>query len=122
MRYEAKLLIVGEGGTGKSSLLRALRNQVFVTQLSTTHGIEVDTLELPHPKKANTNIVLNTWDFGGQQIYHATHQFFLTKRSVYLVTWNARLGVKQGRLDYRLETIKSLAPDAPILLDCYSYR
>jgi hypothetical protein len=24
---------------------------------------------------------VNIWDFGGQQIYHATHQFFLTKRS-----------------------------------------
>ena len=25
---------------------------------------------------------VNVWDFGGQEIYHATHQFFLTKRSV----------------------------------------
>ncbi len=44
-RYEAKLLVVGEGGTGKSSLLRALRNETFVSNLSTTHGIEVGTLE-----------------------------------------------------------------------------
>jgi internalin A len=35
---------------------------------------------------------------------------------MYLVTWNARLGVKEGWLDYWLETIKSLAPDAPVLL------
>jgi internalin A len=115
-RYEAKLLIVGEGGTGKSSLSRALRNQDFDATLSTTHGIEVANLKLSHPSKANTNLILNTWDFGGQQIYHATHQFFLTKRSVYLVTWNARLGMKQGRLDYWLETIQALAPGAPILL------
>src|SRR5215472_4929508 len=53
---------------------------------------------------------------GGQQIYHATHQFFLTKRSLYMVVWNARLGVQQGRLDYWLETIKAHAPDAPVLL------
>ncbi|HLZ80379.1 MAG TPA: COR domain-containing protein [Ktedonobacteraceae bacterium] len=115
-RYEAKLLIVGEAGTGKSSLLRALRNQDFDAALSTTHGIEVDSLVLPHSQKENTNITLNTWDFGGQQIYHATHQFFLTKRSMYVITWNARLGVKQGRLDYWLETIQALAPDAPVLL------
>jgi Leucine-rich repeat (LRR) protein len=116
VRNEAKLLIVGEGGTGKSSLLRALRNQKFDSQLSATHGIEVDSLELPYPDEAGTNIVLNTWDFGGQQIYHATHQFFLTKRSMYLVAWNARLGVKQGRLHHWLETIQALAPDAPVLL------
>jgi internalin A len=116
IRYEAKLLIVGEGGTGKSSLLRALRHQKFDRKLSPTHGIEVDSLVLHHPNTAGTNIVLNTWDFGGQQIYHATHQFFLTKRSMYLVTWNTRLGVKQGRLHYWLQTIQALAPDAPILL------
>jgi internalin A len=115
-RYEAKLLIVGEGGTGKSSLLRALRKQNFDATLSTTHGIEVGSLPLSHPNKKGSKIVLNTWDFGGQQIYHATHQFFLTKRSMYFVTWNARLGVEQSRLDYWLETIQALAPNAPILL------
>jgi internalin A len=113
IRYESKLLLVGEGGTGKSSLLRALRNDTFDANLTTTHGIEVDRLQLLSP---HHEIMLNTWDFGGQQIYHATHQFFLTKRSLYMVVWNARLGVEQGRLDYWLETIKAHAPDAPVLL------
>src|SRR5579872_6446726 len=99
-RYEAKLLVVGEGGTGKSSLLRALRKQTFEPLLSTTHGIEVDTLQLPNLEESSKEITLNTWDFGGQQIYHATHQFFLTKRSLYLLIWNARLGAEQGRLHY----------------------
>src|SRR6266568_2713622 len=111
-RYESKLLLVGEGGTGKSSLLRALREDAFDSNLSTTHGIEVDRLKL----LPQHEIILNTWEFGGQQIYHATHQFFLTKRSLYMVVWNARLGVQQGRLDYWLETIKAHAPDAPMLL------
>src|SRR5207244_818208 len=60
-RYEAKLLLVGEGGTGKSSLLRALHNQAFDPQLSTTHGIEVDQLKLPHPEQFQAEITLNTW-------------------------------------------------------------
>jgi internalin A len=88
-RYEAKLLLVGEGGVGKSSLLRSLRGEIFDPNLDTTHGIEVNVFLLDHPEEADTTIRLNTWDFGGQQIYHATHQFFLTKRSLYLVLWNA---------------------------------
>ena len=115
-RYEAKLILVGEGGTGKSSLLRALHGKDFDANLSTTHGIEVDTLTLPHPSLPVCELTLNTWDFGGQDIYRATHQFFLTKRSLYLVVWNARLGGEQGRLDYWLSTIRALAPDVPVFL------
>jgi internalin A len=116
VRYEAKVLVVGEGATGKSSLLRALRDQAFDPQLNTTHGIEVGELHVPHPHLAGKAITLNTWDFGGQHIYHATHQFFLTRRSLYLLVWNARSQVDQGRLDFWLETIRVQAPEAPVLL------
>jgi internalin A len=116
LRYEAKLILVGEGGTGKSSLLRTFDGKDLDASLETTHGIEVGTLILPHPALPEQSLVLDTWDFGGQDIYRATHQFFLTKRSLYLVVWNARLGAEQGRLDYWLSTIRVLAPDVPILL------
>jgi internalin A len=115
-RYEAKLLLVGEGGTGKSSLLRALRGQDFEKNLDTTHGIAVENLPLPHPQLPAQSLTLNAWDFGGQDIYHATHQFFLTERSVYVVVWNARTGSRDSKLDYWLDTIQVLAPKAPVLL------
>jgi len=115
-RYEAKMLLVGEGGTGKSSLVRRLRNDDSAIALESTHGIEVDKYNFIHPNDSNIKVKLNTWDFGGQEIYHATHQFFLTKRSLYLVVWNARLGAEQGRLNYWLDTIKALAPNSPVLL------
>jgi internalin A len=114
VRYEAKVVVVGQGETGKSSLLRALRHEEFTIGLPTTHGIEVGNLQLPHPYLTGVELTLNTWDFGGQHIYHATHQFFLTRRSLYLLVWDAR--AEEGRLDFWLETIRILAPEAPILL------
>jgi len=115
-RSQAKLLVVGEAGTGKSSLLRVLRDEPFVPGLSTTHGVEVGQLMVGRGSRYTTAIILHTWDFGGQQIYHATHQFFFTRRSLYLVVWNARLGAEQGRLSYWLGTIQILAPDARVVL------
>ena len=101
---------------GKTSLLRALRGESFEEQQSTTHGIEVRSLEMEHPTETDVAMQLNTWDFGGQEIYHATHQFFLTNRSLFLLAWNARHGFEQGKLYYWLDTIHALAPDSPILL------
>jgi GTPase SAR1 family protein len=115
-QWISKLLVVGEGGVGKTSLLRALRGEKFDTQESTTHGIEIKSLPLTHPTEADVTMHLNTWNFGGQEIYHATHQFFLTNHSLFLLAWNARLGFEQGKLYYWLDTIKALAPESPILL------
>lgn len=115
-QWVSKLLVVGQGGVGKTSLLRTLRDEPFCTDESTTHGIEIGSLNLQHPSRAEVSMVLNTWDFGGQEIYHATHQFFLTNRSLFIVVWNARHGFEQGRLYYWLDTIKARAPESPVLL------
>ena len=40
------------------------------------------------------SITFMTWDFGGQEEYYATHQCFLSRRSLYLVVWNVTHGMK----------------------------
>ncbi|WP_199464272.1 COR domain-containing protein [Acaryochloris thomasi] len=115
-QWLSKLLVVGEGGVGKTSLLRALRGESFQEQQSSTHGIDIQALNLEHPNETDVTMTLNTWDFGGQEIYHATHQFFLTNRSLFLLTFNARLGYEQGKLIYWLKTIRANAPESPIIL------
>ncbi len=115
-RWVSKLIIVGEGGVGKTSLLRVLRGEAFNAEESTTHGIEIRSLDVTHPREASITMQLNTWDFGGQEIYHATHQFFLTNRSLFLLAWNARLGFEASKLYYWLDTLQALAPESPVLL------
>lgn len=115
-QWVSKLLFVGEGGVGKTSLLRALRGEGFDFLESTTHGIEIGSFTLKHPTEATVRMDLNTWDFGGQVIYHATHQFFLTNRSLYVIVWNARTGFEQGKLYYWLDTIQSRAPESPVVI------
>jgi len=115
-QWISKLIVVGEGGVGKTSLLRVLRGEKFNPKEPTTHGLETKTLKIAHPSKKNITMQLNAWDFGGQQIYHATHQFFLTNRSLFLLAWHARLGYEAGKLYYWLNTLTALAPESPILL------
>lgn len=115
-QWISKILVVGEGGAGKTCLLDRLRGLPFNAKTTTTHGMNVSPWQLPHPNLGNVMMTLNCWDFGGQVIYHATHQFFLTNQSLFLVVWNARGDFKQGNLYYWLDTIQALAPDSPILI------
>ena len=110
---EAKLLVVGQGSVGKTSLINRLLYNRFNPQENKTEGIQIQ----PWPiQLAEHPVQLNVWDFGGQQIMHATHQFFLTKRSLYLLVLDTRLGEEENRLDYWLKIIESFGGDSPILV------
>jgi len=112
--YEAKLILIGEGGAGKTSLAKKIDNEDYELQEDeqSTGGIDVIRWDFPMPN-GNTFRV-NIWDFGGQEIYHATHQFFLTKRSLYLLVADTR----QENTDfyYWLKIVELLSDSSPVLI------
>jgi len=120
--YEAKLVLVGEGNAGKTTLLKALKgNKDEAPQKNepTTHGVEIDIhgLLLPHPTKEKVKIQLNAWDFGGQDVYRVTHQFFFSRRSLYLLVWEPRRGVQAGQVEDWLNMIRiRVGNDARVLI------
>jgi Leucine-rich repeat (LRR) protein len=117
--FEAKMLILGEGGAGKTSLLRRLyqTNQLLPEENETTKGIDIHRHDFSLPN--GQNFRLNVWDFGGQEIYHATHQFFLTKRSLYLLLDDTRKDHKSASdpgFKYWLDLIDLYGGHSPVLL------
>ena len=110
---EAKLLLIGQSNVGKTSLIeRLIRNKYYKNQPQ-TDGLNIETW----PIKVNTKkIRLNVWDFGGQEIYHATHQFFLTKRSLYLLVCNCRTSEEENRIEYWLKLIESFGGQSPVII------
>ena len=114
--WNSKIVFVGEAGSGKTSLLRRLRDEPFREPELPTHGIEATTLKVTHPARVGIQMSLSAWDFGGQDIYHATHQFFLTDQALFVLVWNARVGYVQGRILEWLETIFARAPQSPVVI------
>jgi internalin A len=112
---EAKLVLVGQGAVGKTSLVNRLLDDAFDPEEKKTEGISIRQWQLDVDGE---DISLNVWDFGGQEIMHATHQFFLTKRSIYLLILNSREERKTNRVDYWLRTIESFAEGSPVLIIC----
>lgn len=113
--HEAKIIFVGNGGVGKTSLVNRLKFNTFNEQESQTNGIVIEEWELPRGKN---KIKLHLWDFGGQQIMHASHKFFMTRRSVYVLVVEPRTEDKHGdtALDYWLTLIRSYAGDSSIVV------
>jgi small GTP-binding protein len=117
--YEAKVLILGDGGAGKTTLLRRLyqTDQPIPAEEESTKGIDI--YRHTFTNAADRSFHLNVWDFGGQQIYHATHQFFLTKRSLYILvddTRNSSQAVQDDGFKYWLELIEALSEGSPVLI------
>jgi Leucine-rich repeat (LRR) protein len=112
--YEAKFLIVGEGGAGKTSLVKKIETETYELQSDekSTQGIDVIRWDFPLPNGQNFRV--NIWDFGGQEIYHQTHQFFLTERSLYALVADTR----QENTDFYwwLKVAELLSGNSPILL------
>ncbi|MDQ3005476.1 MAG: GTP-binding protein [Chloroflexota bacterium] len=107
---EAKLLFVGQGSVGKTSLINQIDSGYFNSAETITEGISITHL------KIKPDITLNIWDFGGQEIMHATHQFFLTKRSLYLLVLDSRITQEENRAEYWLKIIQSFGGESPVLI------
>ncbi len=188
--FELKLLLVGAGDVGKTSIINHLKDRNFKLEIGTekpTIGIETHNIEkwlyfpatekyynykndfenlymfnedvyideeteesypnydIYHENVANNwqeldsntklnlrigilpyddpyfysvhkQIFINTWDFGGQEINFNTHQFFLTKRSIYLLVWEPRKDNENDYLEYWLTFIKLLADNSPVII------
>lgn len=111
---EAKLVLVGFGGVGKTSLVGRLVNDRFDPHEAKTEGIAIT--DWPLRLHGEENVRLHVWDFGGQEIMHATHQFFLTQRSLYLLVLTGREGREDADAEYWLNLIASFAAESPVII------
>jgi hypothetical protein len=120
-QYEAKVILIGEGNVGKSSLVAKLRDEEFVENRLTTHGIEIGRLFLPHPdpslRSSGVELTLNTWDFGGQEVYRITHQFFFSRHALYLLVWRPREGKEENAIEAWCKRMRlRIGDDAKVII------
>ncbi|XP_022171675.1 leucine-rich repeat serine/threonine-protein kinase 1 isoform X1 [Myzus persicae] len=140
-----KLMIVGVQGIGKTSLLDQLRQEGTGSykkkpvdhwakrmgnkniNQKTNKGTNISTVGVDigdwvYEKKIRGNsqygpVMFRTWDFGGQNEYYATHQYFLSKRSLYIVVWKITDGHRGiAEILQWLVNIQARAPNSPVII------
>ncbi len=74
-------------------------------------GIQIkEGWQFQHLDRPDDTFFVNLWDFGGQEIQYMTHQFFLTRRSFYVLLADARR--EAANFPYWLDIINLLGRDS----------
>ena len=83
----AKVLLVGDSGVGKSGLAMRLTEDTFKpTESTDAHW--ATRLKLPHKSPQGTDREIWLWDFAGQADYRLIHQLFMDETALAALVFN----------------------------------
>ncbi|MFA6012946.1 MAG: leucine-rich repeat domain-containing protein, partial [Desulfobacteraceae bacterium] len=116
--FETKLMILGQGGAGKTTFTELLLNpdyRVEPGKLDSTLGVIVHRgKEYSHATFSQKTIRAHLWDFGGQDIQKMLHQFFITEDCLYVLVSDKR--AENTNFDYWFQIVHLLGPKSPIIV------
>lgn len=112
-RYvNAKVVLLGEGTVGKTSLAHRLIEDKYVIR-DRTHGMNVWRLDLPLPPDAALEREALLWDLAGQEDYRLIHQLFLEETALALLLVNPQKDDPFAEAGDWLKALKTAAgPDS----------
>ena len=111
---EARIIIVGDKGAGKTSIARRLRNTDAIMPAVDDSTGGIDILEWNSGDKPGDKINVRIWDFAGDSITHSVHRCFMQTRCLYIYVYDGRIE-QNNRPEYWLEQVKIYGGDAPVL-------
>jgi len=111
---EARIIILGEKGAGKTSLARRLLNidAPMPEEYESTEGVVTSLWRFKG--KSGADINAHVWDFAGHSITHAVHRCFMSARCLYIYVYNGRIE-RDNDPAYWLEQIRIHGGDSPVL-------
>jgi len=107
---ELKVIFIGAGGAGKTSLIKRVLDNEFDEKENKTDGIDIRTKDI---EVDDISIKAHFWDFGAQEIMQSTHQFFLSTRCLYVIVLDSR---KEDDVQYWLHFIQTFGGDSPVII------
>ena len=110
---EIKVILVGEPGTGKTSLINVSIGENFEKIMVSTSASSF----VPKKVKRNGKVyVLNIWDTAGQEKFRSMTKLFIKNSKIVILVYAIDSKVTfDGLRDFWLKTIKDSLGDEPII-------
>ena len=112
---EIKVILVGESGTGKTSLINATMGLKFQDILETTATNSFSSKKITINSK---EYVLNLWDTIGQEKFRSLTKIFIKDSKIVLLVYDITNKRSFNELDYWYKIIHDILGDEPVIGVC----
>ena len=112
---EIKVILIGESGTGKTSLINATMGLKFKESVesTTTNSFSSKTVTID-----NKDYVLNLWDTIGQEKFRALTKIFIKDSKIVILVYDITRKASFNELNFWLKMIQDILGEEPILGIC----
>ena len=115
--YVYKVCVVGDGGVGKTSLVRKSINNTFSENYIMTIGSNFSVKSVELPEYPNYNITLSVWDLAGQEHFKDVRSpFYKGAKAIIYVYDLTRISSFSNILNWKKEAEKVIGSTPSILV------
>jgi Ras-related protein Rab-6A len=112
---EIKVILIGESGTGKTSLINATMGLKFKEHLEST---TTNSFSSKKVKINNKEYILNLWDTIGQEKFRSLTKIFIKDSKIVILVYDITRKESFEQLDFWHNMIHDILGDEPVLGIC----
>ena len=111
-----KVVLLGESGVGKTSIISRFSNGSFENNILSTNGASYICRNLTFPEYQNRILKFEIWDTAGQEQYRALNKLFYTDASICILVYDiTNINSFNALKDYWHQQLKDFGPKNIIL-------
>ena len=105
-KFNYKMVVLGDGGVGKTSLIRRFIDKTFKTDYKSTIG--VSHLVKKYPLNENVTVTLNMWDLAGQDMFRSVRKMYFQGAEAAAIVYDVSRPETFEHMDVWMKEIEEL--------------